>query len=405
MADHVVPATPTAWEIKEMMIEWFMENNLESMMLTDLTDIDLSKVAAFHHNEVERIKSGTPFYAGPNLHTALEDNVLSCRRQEFLENNLPAFSIREDTEDSVRDLLDLDLQKFGYTTYIGKTTNWAAKVNKNALLLKAVLTNGTKAVVLATHRRKSHLGIPLHFERFQDDRRGEYDFEVLVVSLHNGHPNDRQTTKLFFKYATPYNEFNEALRVATQRSVIPPIDISELDRSFQDRIADAQPNALGIAMPSPSSDSPAGNSGTSHLPYEKKQAVRGYTIADGPWLYRIALGLKIISGREVRGVKIWNREILDAEAYFEMIRFVKKMTTGKAAGEKLTVLVKHVSISTHCCPRGILTESVNGRKGLQAMEATLGGGSGRGRALRAGIEHPGCVAQRSLRFRRALRGS
>lgn len=171
---------------------------------------------------------------------------------------------------------------------------------------------------------------------------------VLVITLRNGHPQNREAHKLYFDYSTQYHHFLEALQTTTQNSVIPPVDVAALNRAIDDDSSVSLPNALGISSSTPpaSFNSPSISDTRSLRPHD----ISGYVLEDGPWLYRVVIDRKVVSGQTVNGVAVKDREIKDKSTYSAMLEVIKTAKAGMAADERLTVLIKHVSSPCSASP-------------------------------------------------------
>ncbi|KAI9047972.1 hypothetical protein LZ554_007773 [Drepanopeziza brunnea f. sp. 'monogermtubi'] len=313
------------WKLKEMLIEWRLtELTPEDVMAMNSADLDFSELAVFDPNELKGVESGAPLYTGHDFYAVprgggpepLKDCVFA-----ILEANKALVP-------KVRELLDKELLHFGYgKDYLGKRTNTMQK-----------------ATALAIHRCTGTLK-PFSDGEFQNLDRGKYGFEVLVTTLRNGHPRNRETTSLYFGYTTKYHEFIEELRITTHNSAIPPINVAQLHSYDKNEVADTQSKTSGIAFPTlPHSFTIP--SGPSSPRFKSQRDVQGYTLADGPWLYRIALNLNIIPNCKAGTPP--DREIRDAKTYQEMIDFLKDKGEKKTAEAVITVLVKH-SLDEEAC--------------------------------------------------------
>jgi hypothetical protein len=170
----------------------------------------------------------------------------------------------------------------------------------------------------------------------------ENKFSVFKIYLHTlvgGHGDNFVVTKLFFNYTTPFIYFLAVLRDATQLCVIPPID---LYAKYANRRA---------YSPEPFSNSPsrrnsqfnvdlsrrgssAGMSQDPHSSRPRSPGARGYTLNDGPWIYRIA-----VRGSGHQGP---NLELSEDRSYSMMIDTLKTGNREVSENEHVVILM-HVS--------------------------------------------------------------
>ncbi|EKD17565.1 uncharacterized protein L3040_006684 [Drepanopeziza brunnea f. sp. 'multigermtubi'] len=318
---------PAVWKLKEMLIEWRLtELTPEDVMALNSADLDFSELAVFDPNELEGVESGAPLYTGHDLYAAPR-----VGGSELLKDGVFAIlKANKALVPKVRELLDKELLQSGYgKDYLGKRTNTMQK-----------------ATALAIHRCTGTLR-PFSDGEFKNLDRGKHGFEVLVTTLRNGHPQNRETTSLYFRYTTKYHEFIEELRITTHKSAIPPINVAQLHSYDKNEVADTQSKASGIAFPTLPHSFTA-PSGPSSPRFQSQRDVQGYTLADGPWLYRVALNLNVISNCKAGAPP--DREIKDADTYREMIDFLKDQGKKKTAEAVITVLVKH-SLDEEACRR------------------------------------------------------
>ena len=142
----------------------------------------------------------------------------------------------------------------------------------------------------------------------------KYEFKVYLTILVGGHGglkslNDKP---LFFDYSTEYYYFTKILQDETQLSVIPPMHLTHSKY--------ISPEALSQRL--------------EQRKASRGQIQRGYTVLDGPWLYKI---------RKNNQVQIppWDT-VQDGTSYAKMLDAVKDANTADPKYESALLMV-HVS--------------------------------------------------------------
>jgi hypothetical protein len=164
-------------------------------------------------------------------------------------------------------------------------------------------------------------------------------FKVYLHTLVGGHGDNFVVTKLFFSYTTPFVYFLAILRDATQLCVIPPIDLYAKytnRRAYSPEPFSNSPSRRNSQFNVDLSrrGSPARMWQDSHTGRPRSPGARGYTLNDGPWIYRIA-----VRGSGQKGA---NLELNDDRSYSMMIDTLKTGNT-KVSGNEHVVILMHVS--------------------------------------------------------------
>jgi hypothetical protein len=170
----------------------------------------------------------------------------------------------------------------------------------------------------------------------------ENKFSVFKIYLHTlvgGHGDNFVVTKLFFNYTTPFVYFLAILRDATQLCIIPPIDLyAKYDnrRAYSPEPFSNSPSRRNSQFNVNLSrrGSPASISRESHTSRLRSPGARGYTLNDGPWIYRIA-----VRGSGHQGP---NLELSDDRSYSMMIDTLKTGNREVSENEHVVILM-HVS--------------------------------------------------------------
>ncbi|CAL3968681.1 unnamed protein product [Diplocarpon coronariae] len=333
---------PPFWDAKELLIEYASWAYVKDTLT--LTAIDPCKFASFEPGRLLEVDDGAPLYTGPDLHVALEAGAMSHYReksmQEFYNTHFkdnPQGIPAQSFQNGVAELLDKELAKLGYPK----------DMFENHL---------SKARALAIHRSKDGI-IPFDSMEFQEESledRAKHEFDVLLVTLRGGFPGNIDTQRLYFDFITEYHTFLAVLQDASQLSVIPPVDFNKITKiasptgDFDDEAGQSQQSALELIIPSPANLLTMGSGSSFRQSPKEENTDRGYTVAHGPWLYRVVRNLEIISGRGKNGIDAWDREIgKDKSSYLAMIDLVKTARR-KNPGETITVLIKH-SLDEEVC--------------------------------------------------------
>ncbi|PBP22911.1 hypothetical protein BUE80_DR006184 [Diplocarpon rosae] len=341
MPDPATRPRPPFWEAKELLIEYASQAYINDTLT--LTAIDPRKLASFDPEQLFEVDDGAPLYTGPDLHVALEAGAMSHYReksmQEFYDTHfkrIPQGILAQSFQGGVADLLEKELAELGY--------------QKD--LFEGHLS---KARALAIHRSKDGL-IPFESTEFQEESledRDKHEFDVLLVTLRGGFPGNIATQRLYFDFSTEYHTFLAELQDASQMSVIPPVDVKLTETTSpsvesHDEVDQNHQNALEIILPSPTNSLATGSGSSLLQSFKGKNTDRGYTVAHGPWLYRVVRNLEVISVRQKNGINDWNREIgKDRSSFLTMIDLVKAARR-KTPDENITVLIKHSQDEEAC---------------------------------------------------------
>jgi hypothetical protein len=186
---------------------------------------------------------------------------------------------------------------------------------------------------------------------------------VTLKTLIGGHGGLLKEINLYFSYGTTFQVFLIILRDATKLSTIPPIDLDEKTSAKRELSSDTGSDTTsqtssthygrhvqqrssdkGSEMGSESSSgahsplySPVLQGGPKPQPKPRSSSARGYTIADGPWLYRFKCERQ--SGKGSTYV-----EIKDEQSYLKMVDNFQDVTS-KDPSTKYTILLIHVRSS------------------------------------------------------------
>lgn len=166
-----------------------------------------------------------------------------------------------------------------------------------------------------------------------------YDFKVILTTLKGGYGDYLITTELFFEYANHFSHFLSALKDATQLSVIPPVEINRhytYERAHSpDKYHGSRSRSRSTIYNDSSRGSPTGRSREPELalpiPKTRNRDARGYTLDDGPWIYRIAIGNQLQPGQD--------KNLYDEGSYLEMLQALKIGNEGKMFQDHHLVLI------------------------------------------------------------------
>jgi hypothetical protein len=183
---------------------------------------------------------------------------------------------------------------------------------------------------------------------------------VTLKTLIGGHGGLLRESNLYFNYGTAFQIFLVILRDATKLSIIPPIDLDEKTSAKRELSSDTGSDTTsqissthyGRHVQQRSSDkgsergsetssgahsplySPILQGGPKVQPKPRSGSACGYTIADGPWLYRFKCERQ--SGKGSTYV-----EIKDEQSYLKMVDKFQEVTN-KDPNTKYTILLIHV---------------------------------------------------------------
>jgi len=158
-------------------------------------------------------------------------------------------------------------------------------------------------------------------------------FKVTLKTLIDGHGGLPQESNLYFDYGTSFPFFLTMLRDATKLSTIPPVDFYEESAIQRETSFDA---GSDTASQLSNTYSP---SGPNPQPKPRNSNARGYTLADGPWLFRI-------SCESIREVGSAYTALKDDRSFFKLMDDFKDLTR-KNKSMRYTVLLIHVRIKSH----------------------------------------------------------
>jgi hypothetical protein len=188
------------------------------------------------------------------------------------------------------------------------------------------------------------------------------EFAAVLRSLVGGHGGTLSTTALFFDYGTSFPLFQIILRDITQLSTIPPTileqgsscqnetrpeigsdmssQISSIhhDQGIQKRVHDQGSDSSDPRL-SPAYSPTLDTKDCPNLPRKVKPrcpSARGYTIDDGPWLYRIEIKAEARSSPFT--------EITEESSYLKMLDGIKEISR-KDTKNEYQVILFHVGYS------------------------------------------------------------
>jgi hypothetical protein len=211
------------------------------------------------------------------------------------------------------------------------------------------------------------------------------------MTLVSGRGSFLQESILYFNYGASFPVFLTMLRDATKLSTIPPIDLDEnivakrhtssskaavssqpsskhLGRILQEQGNDLEIkhsckesywSASGLYVKSSQDDHSSQGEPRFQLQPRGSYA-RGYTLENGPWLYRFCC-------EPPRAVGAVYKEIKDNESYLKMTDDLKRVSRD-GSSSKYTVLMIHVRFRRPPRFRSRLTQPDYGQKGPHAME-------------------------------------
>jgi hypothetical protein len=221
-------------------------------------------------------------------------------------------------------------------------------------------------------------------------------FKVTLKTLVGGHGGLLQESMLYFNYGTSFPVFGTMLRDATKLSTIPPIDLDEkssaksqtsssagsdtasqsssthLGGRIQQRDSDLEseidslrhcPSKVGTMERSYGSSSALYSQSSQNGPNPQPNlrfSARGYTMADGPWLYRFCC-------QPPRDAGTAYAEIKDEQSYLKMMDDIKKVSRDDP-GSKYTVLMIHVHFHRPHLFGFLLIKPDYGQKGPPTVE-------------------------------------
>jgi hypothetical protein len=211
-------------------------------------------------------------------------------------------------------------------------------------------------------------------------------FKVTLKTLAGGHGGLLQESILYFNYGTSFPIFLTMLRDATKLSTIPPIDLEEksstkgqtssgtvsdtasrlssthLEGRIQQQGSDLESERGSERSYGPGSGlySQSSQNGPNQQPKPRSSSARGYTLADGSWLYRFCC-------EPPRDVGTIYKEIKDDQSYVKMMDDLKNVSRDDSSS-KYTVLMIHVCFHAPGLFGLLLTLPDYGQKGQLAVE-------------------------------------
>ena len=150
----------------------------------------------------------------------------------------------------------------------------------------------------------------------------KYEFKVYLTTLVGGHGGSTtlNNNPLFFNYATQYHYFMKILQDETQLSTIPPMKLKE-SRYIS-------PTILKERL--------------KQREESRHQIERGYTVLDGPWLYRFR------KNNQVEPAPL--ERVQDEVSYRRMVNNVKDANTRDPKNET-SLLIVHVGTFSFTLPQ------------------------------------------------------
>ncbi|KAL5322709.1 hypothetical protein ACEPPN_010684 [Leptodophora sp. 'Broadleaf-Isolate-01'] len=322
----------TAFEMKELLIEFAMRACPNPAMTVNLKDNDLLRAATFDPVEHEAVHIGAPLYTGPNLHTALENQTYEAERNGFLNTIGDMLAPDKVLQHEIKGMLDEELKQRGHSQFLAMDVPIQRKF-----------------VIVASARIKAAMLSPDAHDPF-NSLRDKYDFIVVLTTLRGGYAGTTQKQRLYFNFpetrddSTSYFTFLARLQEATQLSVIPPLEPGEPyrpslgpadeteTRHNHDEDTGSPVNALGIMLPTPPDSFT-----TASAPLQPKRDEEGYTVKDGAWIYTSKLYQRVVEGK--LGLEK-DKKVTDKSSYDNMLLVLKSQKVTALNKEKGRVAVK-----------------------------------------------------------------
>jgi hypothetical protein len=192
-----------------------------------------------------------------------------------------------------------------------------------------------------------YLGSKLALEKELSEKK-HLEYEVKLQHLIGGFGGNVNTQTLYFSYNTPFHEFLNALRDATQLATIPPKDVNEerfwrLYESVPDTMDDqeieitssSQSSATLTATMSPQADFQSSRNGASKTSSRSVRAQKGYLLSDGAWVYKRQRVHLTNNGKELRMTANTPSPIGNERDYWTMVRLLKEANFAKKAPKPL----------------------------------------------------------------------
>ncbi|KAE9367732.1 hypothetical protein N431DRAFT_349755 [Stipitochalara longipes BDJ] len=324
---------PGPYNVKELFIEYCVREWRPEYFSEVIGKNNLETMSMLNSFALKDLEPGAALYSGPDLFASLHREVSSAGRETWLQNYIHSCLQDEQFRNQVGVRLDEDLNAVGMSKLTGTKTSMKEK-----------------ARALAKSRLKRNIS-------WVEQPDPPKTFMVMLKTLIGGYAGLPQKTLLYFNYGTKFEVFLIMLRDATQRSTIPPIDIDEQSAARREHSTDIAPDNASQISTSQHGRQPSGNGresgqgsegsyGTHSLSYTSSSRDaskpqhklcsshnRGYTLADGPWLYRFKCEPPKYEGTAYVEVK-------DDLSYRKMVDTFKK-TFRKDSNNKYTISMIH----------------------------------------------------------------
>jgi len=234
------------------------------------------------------------------------------------------------------------------------------------LLICSILSpadiNCLQAKIIAKHRVKKGIALQ-EYPGSSDENIKNSLFKVNVTHLVGGQNAILRKTLLYFNYGTSFSLFLIALQDVTKLCVIPPLDLGasfDSDRDHQSTTGGVQSSIRNRERSSEGSnqssqyvktplDSPTLLAQGSYNPgaaanvtRPRSPAAKGYSLDDGPWIYR--LGEK---NQVQRGVYM---ELVDHSSYVTMVDTIRERNRKNDDDSECFAILIHVSTKWNLSP-------------------------------------------------------
>lgn len=377
-----------AYDLKELFIEACARDWRPEYFMEGVSRSSLEAMSILDSRSLEDLEAGAPLYSGPDLFTSLIHEVSSETREKWLHEEVTTALQNPILRTKVSLFFDKELEASGILNLMGGGKRMADKVSIHIIFpdVGCTDTSTLQARALVNYRFKR--SISSIQEPGQSMEAGDQKaFMITLKTLIGGHGGLLQESNLYFNYRTPFQVFTIVLRDATKLSTIPPIDLDEKTSARRELRSDAgsdttsQTSSIhyGRHGQQRSSDKenergsesssgahspvyrPISRGSPNPPPRPRSSSARGYTIADGPWLYQFKCDGQ--SGKDTTYV-----EIKDEQSYKKMVNNFQEVI-GKDPSNKYRMLLIHVRPPrSRLLLDDVLILLVYGQNGLAEME-------------------------------------
>lgn len=307
------------------------------------SDFRLADASMFDPDEIENVGLKAPAYVGLDLETALDGVVWDVRESEYASSVLKWLdeSASKDFKSAVEQLVDAELKSYG--------------VDKDNLSFLARAGNISRQRAKCRAFDTSYIPGRPHFVK----RGKEHEIEVHLEYLVGGHGGSQRSTLLYFAYKTPFSSFLKALQDATQLCTIPPIDFTKppplkpakvipyhpgfprgsgrfrgWDRDRSTAEQDKEKSGMGLSADTEQVGSD--KVGPHGHPESRRRSVRGYTLRDGPWIWK-----RVVTESTTKSsVSVSKGEIKSESDYQAIIQALREANKG-FSGPQHSIMIWH----------------------------------------------------------------